>query len=560
MAGLITRIIRKIIPQQERRCPACKRTLSKAVNEQLNFQQDCPLEHCAFKAEIRQTILESKTPKIILWNVDKTQILETENIILSWEVLYAKRITISKVGEVSLKGNRTVSPRQNTSYTLTIQDYKDNIYETEQATEVKVYPAPEISDFFVSSQEIIKNSPVKITWITKNIIEAFISINGIRTPVNVIDTKDIYPVTDTEVEIIVIGNLNKEIRKTEKILVHEPAQILSFSVNQPDILETDTITFLYNVANVSKAYLSGSSIACREDVTGGKEFSVIASGKDEYLQTYSLEVYDKINHPLPPETVSINVYPQPVIILFSISKEKILIGDEVELRWDVRNYAKIVLVAGKQEIDVTSMLSYKMNPDISTTYILKVISLANLKKIESEVTVQVFHYIELAISTDRTRTIQTIPVTLHWTVKNSTEVSLKCKLNELDAEYGSPVDVSKVTMIKVNPEKTTLYKIIAGNELDTVEQEILISVEELPKITGIALPELPIFPDLSELVFPLSQLNNNFPISKFLQNREIGKRYKSLFFSRFKDIYKIITNTCNDINKQIFNILRYGKN
>jgi hypothetical protein len=41
-----------------RRCPACKRTLKQAIDEQISFQRICPLEHCVFKVEIQQAIEE----------------------------------------------------------------------------------------------------------------------------------------------------------------------------------------------------------------------------------------------------------------------------------------------------------------------------------------------------------------------------------------------------------------------------------------------------------------------------------------------------------------------
>jgi len=43
-----------------KRCPACKRTLQQALDEQLGNQKVCPLVDCAFKTEIRQAFLESE--------------------------------------------------------------------------------------------------------------------------------------------------------------------------------------------------------------------------------------------------------------------------------------------------------------------------------------------------------------------------------------------------------------------------------------------------------------------------------------------------------------------
>jgi len=177
MAGLITKIKRIFNPQQEPRCPACKRTLQQAVDEQLKSQKGCPLEHCAFKEEIKQAILESKMSEVILWNVDKTQILENENITLSWEVLYAKKITISELGEVPLKDNRTIALRRDTTYTLTIQDYKDNIYETEQSINITVIPLP-IVEIREENFKIERGDTVMLHWNVNNVSKIILAFDN----------------------------------------------------------------------------------------------------------------------------------------------------------------------------------------------------------------------------------------------------------------------------------------------------------------------------------------------------------------------------------------------
>lgn len=56
MAKVNAKIVKKNTPQHERRCPACRRTFQKAIDEQLAFQTICELEHCAFKAEISNAL------------------------------------------------------------------------------------------------------------------------------------------------------------------------------------------------------------------------------------------------------------------------------------------------------------------------------------------------------------------------------------------------------------------------------------------------------------------------------------------------------------------------
>jgi hypothetical protein len=137
--------------------------LQSAIDDQLKEGRGCPLSHCAFKEEIGQAILESKTPEVVIWDVDKKEIIENENIILSWEVRYAKNVTISGLGEVSLKGSKTITPHTDTMYSLTIQDYKDNIYEIKQPIDVRVMPLPTIQ-FFSNKTRFETGDSIVLSW------------------------------------------------------------------------------------------------------------------------------------------------------------------------------------------------------------------------------------------------------------------------------------------------------------------------------------------------------------------------------------------------------------
>jgi hypothetical protein len=396
MANVIT-IIKKIISPQNRRCPACKRTLQQSIGEQVIYQIGCPLEHCAFKTEIQQAILKSKTPEIILWNVNKREVFENEDITIYWEVLYAKRIIISVLGEVPLKGFRQICIERDT-------------------------------------------------------------------------------------------NINFEL-----------------------------------------------------DTNNGEKYEGTP--------------------------ISIKVYPIPYITSFTCTKEKILAGEKVDLTWKVENYTKIRLIGDGPATDVTNISSYKIQPNSTTTYKLIVTSLGDLKEIESEITVQVLHRVEIVFSADKTHTIQTLPITLSWNVKHATSIFLQSKSNELGAEYGSLFDVSKESAISVTPETTTVYKITAKNELDDASREILISVIGLPTITGLSLPaipqlpEIPQLPDLSALNLSLSNLNlkNSLYFPRLLQNEEIGRSKQIQLAEQFKNIYNIIILTFNNINKEIFKRKKHEK-
>jgi hypothetical protein len=299
----ITRVIRKIVPQQERRCPACKRTLQQAIDEQLGTGRGCPLEHCAFKAEIRQAILESKTPEVISWNIDKTEIFENENITLSWEVLYAKKITISGLGEVPLKGNRTLSPRQDSTYILTIQDYKDNIYETEQTLFAKVTPLP-IIHFQYNKSQIEIGDTVMFRWTEQHTSKIELSDGNLT--IDVTNRTD-YSIQLTENKIFKLISTALDntttIEKEIEIKVFPKPEIKYFKVSPEIVISSQPVTLAWKVENAKKVEISN----------GVGE--VIAEGTKNYLldknTLYKLTATGELSTIT--KEIVVTVFPTPII-------------------------------------------------------------------------------------------------------------------------------------------------------------------------------------------------------------------------------------------------------
>lgn len=250
MANLINKIITRILPAK--RCPACRRTKEQAIAEQVDRQEECPLEYCAFKEEIRQAILESKTPEVILWNVDKTQILESENITLSWEVLYAKRITISGLGEIPLKDNRTFSPRRSTKYILTIQDYKDNIYEAEHPISVIVTPLPVI-EIREENIKIERGNIAILFWNASNISKCILTIDNQMIDVTNLTEFALQPNEHTTYKLIFTALDNRTtVEKEIKIEVFPKPEIKHFEVSPEVVISSIPVTISWKVENAKK--------------------------------------------------------------------------------------------------------------------------------------------------------------------------------------------------------------------------------------------------------------------------------------------------------------------
>ena len=180
-------------------------------------------------------------------------------------------------------------------------------------------------------------------------------------------------------------------------------------------------------------------------------------------------------------------------------------------------------------------------------------SLGNIKSIESQIlTVQVLYYVELDFFADKNHTIQTVPINLHWNVKNATEVLIESRNISINSEYSNTIVVSNRKVLKVTPDKSTLYRIIAKNDLDQVESELLINVFELPKMTSITLPEL-----------PLLNFNQNISLNFFSPRRftklekslEDNKWYYDLFTFQPKNVTNWMVSQFEIVNKRILTII-----
>jgi hypothetical protein len=522
MAHLFTKIY-KVLGAEPRCRPGCGRTLNVAIAEQVEKQEECPLGHCKFKKEIKDAILLSKTPEIIHFSTNKTEILDTETITISWELLNVKNCSLKGFGHITDKDTRHIELKKTTDLILEFEAFNGDIYNTE-ALRVKVLPAPELTSFSISNTELIKDDSSKIAWEAKNIIESILLINGIETSVRPNDSIEIIPEVDSKIELKLIGHLDAEISQIENINVYEPALLKSFTTDKSKVLDKESVRFVYDVENASRVFLVGASLTNRVDITDTNEYQLSPHilNNHSITQTYYLEVFDKVNNPLPKVPISIEVFPHPAVLSFTISKEKILIGDEIELKWSVLNFSNLHLQIDNELINVGNQTSFSHEPRKATEYKLIVDGLEHLKTIESLIQrIQVFHYVEIDFSVDKTHTVQTAPVNLAWNVKNATNVYM----NELSNTLSNSGNMI------VHPNETMVYKIVASNDLDEESSEIRINVFSLPVIEKFTFPKFPnLTPKLQETFTGSASENGGQFKTTILPPQNLNKKITNRLF------------------------------
>jgi serine/threonine protein kinase len=102
-------------------------------------------------------------PEIKYFKIDKTAVIDSMEVELSWEVENAHTITISEnVGQVQAKGSIKAKPNSNKVFKLQASGYFGNVFEE---VEVRVFPTPVMESLKVPMPDFtsrINLSPIKI--------------------------------------------------------------------------------------------------------------------------------------------------------------------------------------------------------------------------------------------------------------------------------------------------------------------------------------------------------------------------------------------------------------
>ncbi|MDR0894528.1 MAG: hypothetical protein LBN06_04420 [Prevotellaceae bacterium] len=302
MANLFTQITRKVIPAREKRCPACKRVFAQAVEEQLSSGENCPLPHCAFKKEIRKALLESKTPEVVTWEVDKNMILENEEITLSWKVRYAQKVTILNLGNVPLHQDRKIVVHRSTKYTLTIQSYKGEEFEVEKSIDITVFPLPIIEvekDKFRKEQGDITT----LVWSAKNVKTVRLCRSNQDIDVTTQSKYDVKANESLSYSLIFTALDDRTtIEKTIEIEVFPKPEIEFFEATPDVALNSMPVTLSWKVKNALKVEISNIG---EVDIEGKK----VDLYKESTLHT--ITVFGELS--IIRKNVVIQVFPTPII-------------------------------------------------------------------------------------------------------------------------------------------------------------------------------------------------------------------------------------------------------
>lgn len=174
----------------------------------------------------------------------------------------------------------------------------------------------------------------------------------------------------------------------------------------------------------------------------------------------------------------------PKIVKFVSSHRKVKVGDKVVIHIDYKNSERAFLLSNLSEkIDVSTKKVVKVAPKSGELYTLICYSIDPKVSVTKDLNLTVVDDVHIdAFTSDKNRTMESIPITLSWKVQNAQMVML----------YPDGIDVTKKTSIELRPSRTTTYRLEATNGLNVTSEILTISVTPIPRL-NYNMPEFPSF-------------------------------------------------------------------
>ena len=237
--------IRNVFTSSEkRRCTGCKRRLYRAIDEQIGRDCLCDTDNCIFIKEITEAIAlanQSTEPELITWESNLNTVLQGKEVTLKWEVKYAKKVFISGIEDVPLKGEKNIKINEFSSFSLHIVDFQNKEYIVENTIEIGVLDLPLIN----IASELIKieeDGQVQITWQAEHVTKVIFIDNNNRIDVSDTNHYSVNP-TDTcnySLEFQALDSITL-IRKDIIVEVYKKPLIHFFKIDRDLVLTTKAV-------------------------------------------------------------------------------------------------------------------------------------------------------------------------------------------------------------------------------------------------------------------------------------------------------------------------------
>ena len=494
--------------ESTKQCPKCHTENPTGAN----FCRHCRYE---FPEETKKG--HSIVPTISHFKIRENDYCEGSTIHLEWEVSHATSLSLCGEDVTNTNGCEYKINR-NRNLKLVAKNEYTSVYH-----ELKLIPKEiaVIKSLKSNTEAFNVGESVILTWKVTNARTIIIQSNGTKKDVTGKSSIKVKPTKSTEYTLVAFS-YDKTLFSEQKIILSARPQIKKLAVLNNMYCEGSLIRIGWETENADKTTLNGN------DVTGTYVCDYAVSKNN-----HSIRLVVKSGNLRKEKSLKLMPSPCAKIVHFTPSSYIVAEGQEVKLKWDVRNAARIILKSDQFEYEVTKLYSYIVKPSETTEYTLVAYSCDETVKYEENVKIEVICKVEITkFESDQLRIAEGNPITLSWNVKNADHIEILplCQ------------DVTGRNNITLHPKSDTEYQLVAYNQMSRKEAYICIGVQQLPKIkvdlldplSSMQIPNLSI--DLSAAIGSIKDVSldrwisapDEQPVSKHIWNNRVTKKLKEL--------------------------------
>lgn len=267
------------------------------------------------------------------------------------------------------------------------------------------------------------------------------------------------------------------------------------------------VNLIWDVENYTSVSLNG------ECVTNRDSFEYIISG-DATLELIATNDYAQDIRRL-----KISPNPKPKILRFEANRRKIKEGDEIKIYWEYKNTDIAIIRSNlkREEIHLIAKRTILYRPKVNE--ILTLVCYSRDKKVYVEQDLELTILDTVAIdffSASSLCVIESMPITLRWNVRNADSLIL----------YPEGLNVLGKSSITVQPTRSTVYRLVAANELSENTEMLAVGVKPLPKL-NYSMPDCSTILNFPSIKLDMSDMISNIDeirIDKWMMSPNTARR------------------------------------
>jgi len=407
----------------------------------------CPGSGTSTDACVSVTV--RKTPKIGSFTATPAQIDVGQCSTLSWETSDADHVTLAPgIGEVPVKGSRSVCPTATTKYTLTAYS---GAFSVSSEIEVSVRGA-QIVTFSAAPPQVDVGECSTLSWKVQNAVRITIAPGLGEVPLE--GSRSVCPTATTKYTLTAFSADSKTVTQDVQVTVRS-ALIQTFSATPPDINAGESSTLSWKVLNAVKVTVEPGF--GEVPLEGSRSVSPTATTK------YTLTAFGADNKTVT-QDVQVTVRP-PQVISFTADATSLCSSQCTTLRWSTSSAVRVVISPDIGEVPLQG--SRQVCPTSTTTYTLTAFAAGPGQTATASVQVTVKPLPKITLfNANKTSISAGDPVTLSWVTEGADTVIL--------TPPGRSVSLSGSMVVA--PTSTQRYDLTAKNACSQVTQSITIYV------------------------------------------------------------------------------------